>query len=488
MTTTTMRPAPAASAAPAPNVWAASAAARVPGAPVSVAALAASVEAVDVADLRDIDLVEAIAAWEHVISAATARQAEIIREITTRRPGHEERFVVDEVACALTCTRAAADLKVDLAHDLDAFPALHDALLAGTLDPRRVTALTDELTTAPHDTATRILDTMLPDAGHLTSPQIRRLARRHLLAIDPDDATRRATRARANRHVTLTPAPNTMAWIRALLPAEDALAAYTVIDALAGSYDTTHSTHHDSQTDNQDGQAGGCPPGCVCSGRTVDQRRADAFTDLFTRILDTGTTPTGPLPKRHGARATLHVTIPATTLLGLDQTPAELTGYGPIPADLARQLATDATWTRILTDPTTGTLLEAGTTHHPPGTVRYRPGTHLTAHILARDVTCTFPGCRQPSYRTDLDHITPYNPDLPPETQTTTDNLQALCRHHHLAKTHTRWNATRNPATGITSWTSPAGITYHRSPIVIHLTHLNHTPPPPAPNDEPPPF
>ena len=103
-------------------------------------------------------------------------------------------------------------------------------------------------------------------------------------------------------------------------------------------------------------------------------------------------------------------------------------------------------------------------------------------------MTCTFPGCRQPAHHTDLDHITPYNPDLPPETQTTTDNLQALCRHHHLAKTHTRWNATRNPATGITSWTSPAGITYHRSPTVIHLTHLTHTPPPPAPNDEPPPF
>jgi len=37
-------------------------------------------------------------------------------------------------------------------------------------------------------------------------------------------------------------------------------------------------------------------------------------------------------------------------LLGVGDDPAELVGHGPIDADLARTLAQDATWRRLLTD------------------------------------------------------------------------------------------------------------------------------------------
>jgi len=57
---------------------------------------------------------------------------------------------------------------------------------------------------------------------------------------------------------------------------------------------------------------------------------------------------------------TLH--LPLGTALGLSDAPAELAGYGPIPADLARELAADATWRRILTDPVTGAVAAAETT------------------------------------------------------------------------------------------------------------------------------
>ena len=56
-----------------------------------------------------------------------------------------------------------------------------------------------------------------------------------------------------------------MARLIAYLPAAEATAAFTAIDALAG-----HSA--------VDGDT-----------RTVDQRRADAFADIFTGILDTQT-------------------------------------------------------------------------------------------------------------------------------------------------------------------------------------------------------
>ena len=68
-----------------------------------------------------------------------------------------------------------------------------------------------------------------------------------------------------------------MARLIAYLPAAEATAAFTAIDALAG--------HGGVDGDN----------------RTVDQRRADAFADIFTGILDRQPTPDGtPLPRRHG--------------------------------------------------------------------------------------------------------------------------------------------------------------------------------------------
>ncbi len=61
--------------------------------------------------------------------------------------------------------------------------------------------------------------------------------------------------------------------------------------------------------------------------------------------------------------------------------------------------------------------------------------------------------------------------------QTCVDNLHALCRHHHRAKTH----AGRRPGReddGSTTWRSPTGQTYVRAP--------EHEPPE-APPPEPPP-
>jgi hypothetical protein len=69
---------------------------------------------------------------------------------------------------------------------------------------------------------------------------------------------------------------------------------------------------------------------------------------------------------QHRRRPHIEVLIPITTLLGMDDDPCELTGYGPIPATMARHIATNGTWRRLLTDPVNGTVLEASTTHHDP--------------------------------------------------------------------------------------------------------------------------
>ncbi|HEX3811286.1 MAG TPA: DUF222 domain-containing protein, partial [Mycobacteriales bacterium] len=83
----------------------------------------------------------------------------------------------------------------------------------------------------------------------------------------------------------------------------------------------------------------------------------------------------------------VHVIVTAETLLGLDDAPAELAGHGPIPSDLARRIAAQGTWHRILTDPLTGQALNYGrTTYRPPAT--------LADHVKARDRVCRFPPCQ----------------------------------------------------------------------------------------------
>jgi hypothetical protein len=158
----------------------------------------------------------------------------------------------------------------------------------------------------------------------------------------------------------------------------------------------------------------------------------------------------------------IRITIAATTLLGLDNLPGHLDGYGPIPADIAAQIANDATWQRLVTDPVTGIL-----TDHSTST--YQPGKLLRAAVTARDRTCCFPYCDRPARWADLDHIHPFDHHLDPATQppgtpgqTRAANLQPLCRAHHLAKTHHGWTPVRDSATGITTWTAPTGHHYTR--------------------------
>ena len=149
-------------------------------------------------------------------------------------------------------------------------------------------------------------------------------------------------------------------------------------------------------------------------------------------------------------RARVHVTVPAATALGLADEPAHLAGHGPVPASMGRRLAHHGTWRRVLTDPATGAVTDVGRT-------RYTPSAALADLVRTRDVTCRFPGCRQPAHRCDLDHLIPW-----PAGPTTAANLATLCRHHHRLKHQTSWRVhADDPAT--LTWTSPTGHRYTTS-------------------------
>ena len=211
----------------------------------------------------------------------------------------------------------------------------------------------------------------------------------------------------------------------------------------------------------------------------VDNRRADAFVEIINEFLtsdlldqtttdqtatdnaatDNAATDNADLTNRNFSKqkqiknlnrrpVTINVTIDLPTLLNMAENPGQLSGYGPIPASLARELAADGNWKRFITDPTSGELLDIGRKS-------YRPSQHLVDFLIARDRTCRFPGCRYPAHRSDIDHVTPWDDG----GKTTPENLGSLCRRHHRLKTHGGWKVT-SARDGSCEWISPNGKHY----------------------------
>lgn len=251
-------------------------------------------------------------------------------------------------------------------------------------------------------------------------------------------------RARGDRGVWMTAELDGMATLTAFLPADRAAAAMTRVERAA-----RHLATADDET------------------RTLAQLRADAFADLLTEArpaeaaadLETATggsqvraSSAGPAPARPG----IVVTIPALTLLGADDAPAILDGYGPIDLETARRLAGEATsWIRVLTHPITGAPVALDRT-------TYRVPTALRRWLGLTSPTCAFPGCARPTRECDLDHLHAWS-----EGGTTDDdNLDPECRHHHRLRHESRWAAGRDPDTGGLSWTTPLG------------AHIDPDPPP----------
>ena len=99
--------------------------------------------------------------------------------------------------------------------------------------------------------------------------------------------------------------------------------------------------------------------------------------------------------------------------------------------------------------------LETGTCSHTRRTGAYRPPRNLVHLIGVRQRTCSFPGCRRPARRCDLDHTVPYDQG----GATCECNLAPLCRRHHQAKQAHGWQLTQDQP-GIMTWRTPSGRTY----------------------------
>jgi hypothetical protein len=178
----------------------------------------------------------------------------------------------------------------------------------------------------------------------------------------------------------------------------------------------------------------------------MDQLRADAFLDCLE-----GKDP-GPAQARRGV---VELTVPLDTLMGLKDQPGEIAGWGPVIADICRQIADRdprASWRFAVLDPETGAV-----THD--GTLRRRPGRVLRDRIVARDRRCRAPGCRVPASVCQVDHTWEHQHGGP----TVERNLGSFCVHHHGQKTKGKVTV-RQPRPGHFVWVTALGHVHHTGP------------------------
>lgn len=449
----------------------------------------------------DLALLEVVAAWQRVVSTASAGlmraaaalshrdclqvPAEPVPVGRGRRRYTTLRATGTEMAIRLGCSVRTGELLARDGRLFDgALAPTGEALERGEIDPRKARQIADRLADSPLQTALAVQAAVLPGAGLRSPAQVDRDLARALVEVDPIEAEDRHRRARSERRVHHPRVlPDGMAGIWAVLPAERAALVDGTLDAAAAA-----------------ARAAG-------DRRTLDQLRADGLVDLVVGVFPAPMTEAGGQgaarasggatqasgvatqlggvgTRSGGVGVRVDVTVALSTLMGLDDAPGDLAGYGAITAEQARALAAGGTWRRLVTDPLTGAVLDVGRT-------RYRPPAALREHVIARDRTCARPGCTVPAERAELDHTVPFGsslggvppagppqggppqggppqggappgdpPDTPPtigQGTTAHHNLAPLCAPDHTAKTLGLMRLVQDEP-GVLEWTTATGL------------------------------
>jgi hypothetical protein len=383
-------------------------------------------------------------------------------------------FTAAEFAAALTMAQGFAKDTVEQAIALfNDRPDVWSSLNRGEICAYKARIITEEVACLDADKAATVVDDLLVAARGKTPAQLRYALRHAVLKADPEAAMRRYDQARKKRRVTTRVVEDAMGWFSAFLEAAEMTELMGTVDAYARMLPADEGRTLDNRrADALVGlirRGGGLQPEsatpepATTDPQPTEETTTDEPTDPFEQQLATEgelvpastRRPEGtPLPGFSlglKPKVDVRVIIQASTLLGWDNDPGYLDGAGPIPAQIARELAAGGTWRRMLTDRTSGVLLDLGRTQYPPSMP-------LREVIQERDQTCRFPGCQRKATSCETDHVIPW-----PEGTTSKDNLASLCTFHHRLKTFGGWKL-RLDADGSCTWTSPVGLQYVTRP------------------------
>lgn len=355
--------------------------------------------------LDEAGLVDLLTELEAVKSAAGAYQARAAVALRERVITREEASGVDreklgqgvgaQVALARRESPNEGSRLLGFARAMvDEMPHTHEAFRAGEISEYRATLLVRETSCLELEDRKKVDAALMAEARTTEGVGNRRLVAmaRHLAEqASPAAAVNRARRAVGDRHVSLRPAPDTMAILTGTLPVGQGVAVLKALTQAA-----------DFATGTGDLRSRGQIMADTLVERVTGQRRAE------------------------DVRLEIQLVMTDRTLFQGDSEPAHLQGYGVVPAQVARDMIRDASraareatrnnkepvaggepaappgaeslaWIRRLyTAPTTGELvgLDSKARLFPRGLRRF---------IEVRDQTCTRPWCDAPIRQ--MDHI-----------------------------------------------------------------------------------
>ncbi|WP_197374015.1 DUF222 domain-containing protein [Mycolicibacterium baixiangningiae] len=318
-------------------------------------------------------LIERIATLEREKSAAAAAQARATARLDELRRAAEAaagvpatkrgRGLAAEVALARRDSPNKGGRHLGFARALvHEMPHTLAALECGALSEWRATLIVRESACLSVEDRRTLDEEMCADLSKLDGLGDNRIeadAKRIAYRLDPQAVVDRAAKAASERTVTCRPAPDTMTYVTALLPVSHGVAVYA---ALKRSADTTFD----------------------------DRSRGQVMADTLVERV-TGRPADVPVP------VDVNLVITDESLLGGDEVPADIAGYGPVPASVGRHLVnaavsdkrSKATLRRLYRHPRSGALvaMESRKRLFPKG---------LATFINVRDGTCRTPYCNAP--------------------------------------------------------------------------------------------
>jgi hypothetical protein len=379
-------------------------------------------------------LIERIADLERVKAAAAAGQARAAAALDERRRADEAaagvarhqrgRGVASEVALARRDSPTRGGRHLGFAKALVCeMPHTLAALECGVLSEWRATLIVRE--SACLDVEDRqVLDSELcADMANLDGmgdARIAAAAKEIAYRLDAQAVVDRAANANEDRTVTIRPAPDTMTYVTALLPVAQGVGVYA---ALKRAADTTFD----------------------------DRSRGQVMADTLVERV------TGR-PAGQAEPVAVNLVVSDETLLGGDNSPALIGGYGPIPAAVARALVHEAvtderakaTLRRLYRQPHTGALvaMESRSRCFPRG---------LAQFIGLRDRTCRTPYCDAPIRHRD--HAQPRSRGGP----TAAENGLGLCERCNYVKESPGWQVSAGDENGThtAQFVTPTGAKYN---------------------------
>jgi len=365
----------------------------------------------------DATRIDVIAGLEKLKAAAYAAQLRVIadfaasQEAANKAMGIEarqaQRGIPEQIGWARKVSPASAARQLGQARALiDQMPDTYGLLVQGEISEHVSTIVTTETSHLAVEDR-RLVDKKLADQLPRLSPKRAHAATRRLaIEADPAGAVRRAGNAREDRRVSSRPAPDTMAVLSALLPCEQGVAAYAAL--------RRHSEAAVAAGDD----------------RTLNQIMADTLVERLTGQATAD-----------AVSAEIGLVMTDAALFAGDDTAADLTGYGPIPADLAREIARGAGdgaaqpgeaetraaararifLRRLFTEPVTGVIENCDP--------RRRRFDGVLARLLVyRDQQCRDPFCDAPIRH--LDHIEAFAAGGP----TICENGRSVCQRGNYAR------------------------------------------------------